>query len=516
MPNLKFSDNQRVLLVNAPNSISDYTFTENGNYGVFPALGVISLGTRLKKDYPNLKIKVLDGGIFRTEYILREIDKYKPSIICISVLTPTYKEGLKIAEYAKKKYNSITILGNDHANFFPRLILEKRPFIDYVIKSEIGEPLLSHLVGKLIGEKDELVSSNGKEGIFYRTENGIKRTYSKGSTLSDVYKTKEDIPDINLIKEYFHIYCENYNKRYKLFQKDSKIPMTINIARGCVNCRKRCLYCSIYNLSPKRTIPEFFWWIIEKYNLEYKVNFFFEVADEFLTFQTLIKELIKTKPFDLREKCIEMEIYARADNIVNIPESILLLKELNITRVNLGLDSGDNTMLEFLRKNYILRGIQSPSEINYQAVKLLAENGITIHASFPIGCIGETYTSLKNTLFFIKRIANEFGGRIATLESSEFIPLPNSPAWDILLSKENSVYLENIHDILKKSKIKIDTKTKKSLQQKYSNQDLLNLEELSRDWIKYFTHISWTEVENTKKEIKKIDKKIGAVYGTSI
>ena len=41
-----------------------------------------------------------------------------------------------------------------------------------------------------------------------------------------------------------------------------------------------------------------------------------------------------------------MIIYARADEIIGIPEAMKWLKELNVVRVNLGLDSGDNKMLK--------------------------------------------------------------------------------------------------------------------------------------------------------------------------
>lgn len=489
-------NNQRVLLVNAPNPISAYTFTDNGNYSLFPALNIISLGTRLINDYPNIEIKVLDGGILNTKRIIEEIDKYKPGIISLSVLTLTYKEGLKIAKYAKERYDCTNIMGNDHASIFPELILNNRSFIDYIIKAEVGEFLLSSLIGKLIGAKTELPSSKGDDGIFSRNGNKIERTYCKKSLLSNTYKTARDIPNLNLISEYIHIYQENYNKRYNT---QNKRPITINTARGCINWRKRCLYCSIFDLKPMRTTPEFFWQTVEKYHKEYNINFFFEVADEFFTFKKFIQNLIATKPFDMKQKGIEMEIYIRADQVT--PNNIRQMKDLNITTINMGIDSGDNKILLSIRKNY-KKGNNSV-KVNYDAIKLLAENKIKIHLSFPIGCIGETRNSIRNTINFIRHIVDQFGDQIIAIESSELVPLPDSPAWRIMIGKEDTEF-------------KIDPDTIKILQQKYENKDLLNITGLSKDWIKYFTKISWKDVLATKKEVEKIAIENNAIYGTSI
>jgi radical SAM superfamily enzyme YgiQ (UPF0313 family) len=505
------NEKQKILLVNAPAE----NYKPSGNVSLFPSLGVITLATHIKKDYPNLDIRVIDGGIFATSQIIKKIDEYKPTIIGLSVLTSTYKQGLEIGEYAKKKYNSIIILGNDHASFFSELILKNRPFVDFVIKTEMGEILLPHLIGYLIGEKNNLPNSQGDDGIFYREGNKIKRTYNPKPIFNSIYKKEKDIPNLDFIKDYHNIYIENYNERYKKFHSKKMIPMTMNIARGCKNYLKRCLYCSICDLEPKWLSSEFFWKLVKKYHNKYNVNLFYEVADEFLTFPRLIKEIIKTKPFNLKEKGIEMMVYARSDDVLGIPETIEWFKELNITRVNLGLDSGDNEMLKLLRKNLRVNNL-SPLEINYQAVRLLAENNITIHASFPLGSIGETKESLNNTVEFIKRIINEFSNHISVIETSELVPMPNSMAGDILLGKENSKYYENLDVELKKGGINIKKSEQKVIREKYQNKDIIDIEEISRDWIKYFTHISWGDIEETKKVILNISKKSGIIYGRAI
>lgn len=63
------------------------------------------------------------------------ISEFKPNLTGISVLTPTYIFGLEIASHAKL-HGSLVTLGDDHAIFFPKIILEKRSFIDFVIMDE--------------------------------------------------------------------------------------------------------------------------------------------------------------------------------------------------------------------------------------------------------------------------------------------------------------------------------------------------------------------------------------------
>ncbi|MBU4360747.1 radical SAM protein, partial [Patescibacteria group bacterium] len=346
-------------------------------------------------------------------------------------------------------------------------------------------------------------------------KNKIKRTHNKAPNLSDVYKTKKDIPSLDFVKDDYDKYVKEYNQGYGKFHQNKKFPAIINTARGCRNYSNKCIYCSIYDLKPKWVSADFFWKVIQKYHNDYGINLFYEVADEFLTFQSFIKDIIKNKPFDLREKDIELMIYARADDIVSIPEAIKWLKELNVVRVNLGLDSGDNKILKLLRKNLKANNLK-PTEINYQAVKLLAENNITVHASFPVGCIGETKTSLKNTLNFVKKIARDFPKHIAALEVSELVPIPNSAVWDMLLGKKKSIYYDSLYSELKKANIQVSISKLKKLNKKYNNNDIVDIKKSSKDWIKYFTHIDWADVERMEKKIIQIAKKLKIAYGRAI
>jgi radical SAM superfamily enzyme YgiQ (UPF0313 family) len=183
----------------------------------------------------------------------------------------------------------------------------------------------------------------------------------------------------------------------------------------------------------------------------------------------------------------------------------------------MGLDSGDDNILTFLRKNnQDKKRILSPSAVNYAAVKRLANAGITTQVSFPLGALGETKESLENTVSFIKRISGEFGKSIATLEAPELVPLPNSPSWDLMLNRKNKMFNRGLEAILEKVGIKLTDDRKMEIKNKYENQDLLKCAELAQDWIINFTHVDYEHIHTTKKRVEQIAKSIGAIFGRAV
>lgn len=522
---------KRVMLANAPNPEPD-SVGRPGNYAMFPAMGVVYLATRLRREYPDLNIKVADGGISGFNEVKKEIDTFKPDLLGLSVLTTTYGEGLKLAEYAKGRYGTTIVMGNDHASFFPEAILRNRPYVDYTIKAEVGEEPISYVVGKeLYGRPDDPTPRGGEEAVYSRTDSGIIQTNFPKVKLSNVYAEEDDIPDLNFIPGALRAAKENYNIKYGKYHRSERIPCVINNVRGCGNGEIRCTYCSIYDLSLNIGSPKFFWKTVDKLNEEHGVNFFFEVCDSFLTFQKYIKTLIQEMPFNPKDRDIEFEVYARANDVVNVKDSVRWLQKMNVTRVNLGIDSGDDNMLRLLRKNNVdrrrarhllnwrLRHVLSPSEINYRAVKMITGTGLaTLHVSFPLGALGETHKSLDNTVKFVNMLSEAAGYRIATIEASELIPLPNSPSWDILLSSDTQTFAfaGGMEKTLADAGINLSVAAREELRCKYGSTDLLEYDKLARDWIKYFTHITWSDLEWAKESISKIASRIGAAYGNAI
>ncbi len=507
-----------IMLVNAPNPES---VGKPGNYAVFPAMGVVYLATRLRRDYPNMEIKVADGGVSGFKEVKEELDLFRPQVLALSVLTTTYGEGVRLADYAKEKYGTTVVMGDDHASFFPETILRERSSVDYVVKAEVGENALSYIVGKeLYGRTANPMPHGGEEAIYSRAGSGIFETPFHKVPLNKVYADEEDIPKLDFIQEALLRAKDNYNAKYGHYHKSMRTPCVINNVRGCGNGEIRCTYCSIYDLSLNVGSPKFFWKTVDTLNEEHGINFFFEVCDSFLTFRRYIKNLINEMPFNPKDRDIEFEVYARANDVVNVKESIGWLEQLNVTRVNLGIDSGDDNILRLLRKSNIdRRRILSPSEINYRAVEAIASTGlVTTHLSFPLGALGETHESLRRTVDFVDSLAKAFGDSIATIEASELIPLPNSPSWDMLLSKKTPVFGFDgeMEKTMVDAGIVLSRQTKEELKNRYEGKDMLKYEALTEDWVKHFTHITLSDIEWAKEKVSRIARRIGATYGNAI
>ena len=513
----------KVMLVNAPNPVDGNT---SGNYAVFPALGVVTLGTQLQKQFgDNVHVSVADGGVHSKNEIKSRIAKEQPDMVGISVLTPTYGEGLDISRYAKQQ-GTTTVLGADHASFFPNELIGRRDYVDFVVQAEGGEVPLTYLVGQETGRSLALpVVQNGPEKIYGRQNSRAVEVASFPKfRVKGTYQNNDDIPNLELIADDLETLARNYNRRYGSFHDSERRPIVVNNVRGCGNGqkKKRCTYCSIWDLQLNEGNPDFFWKTVQQYNERYGINFFFEVSDSFLTFQRYVQKLVETKPFNPKKRDIEFEVYARANDIVNWKDSVAMLKALNVTRVNLGLDSGDDTMLQYLRKNNRDKSgrIQSPSELNYESVRKLADAGMTVHASFPLGSLGETQQSLENTLQFIERLADDFPDHLATLEASELVPLPHSPAWDMLTSAKTPMFDFQVdgglEGMLHQAGINLPQGVKERLKAKYVGEDLLDIEELAKDWTQYFTHVAWDDIERAKRRVNRTASRIGAMYGRAI
>lgn len=483
------------MLVNAPNASGIH---DAANTASFPHMGIVSIGTQVQKKYPNLDVRTVDGGIRNAQTILSEIDSYKPDVVGIAVLTPTYSEGLRIAQYAKETYGSIIVLGDDHANFFPSLILDNQPSIDYIVQNDVGEIPFTALIGALReGNNISTVPS-----LVYRVDGKIVHNQNRRYTLKEVLADETDIPNLDLLGTDLEKFAENYRKKFGRFHKNKATPITINNVRGCGNGKHRCTYCSIYDLSLNAGNPRQFWETVSKYR-ERGINFFFEVADSFGTFGKYIDQLVETMPFDPKSDGVELMVYARAQEIAYQPKLLEQFRKLNITRVNMGLDTGDPSMLVSQRKGN-KRGKEL--ETNTKAVKLLHDAGITIHASFIAGALGETGETLKNTVQYINNLMGWNG--FSSIEFSRHIPLPNSPTWDLLLTKQNSeFYGVGVEEELKRYGIDIPENIKKELREKYGQIDMLDLRELAEDWITHFTHLKNEKVEQI---IQETDRKIEA------
>jgi radical SAM superfamily enzyme YgiQ (UPF0313 family) len=499
----------RILLVNAP-SDGNVEQVAAANQSCFPPMGVVSLATQVKNIVPHAIAIVLDGSIIGQAAIFREIRSFRPHFIGVSDLTPTHIPSLEIAKFAKEECGSIVVLGNDHAAMFGRSIVKDCPFVDFVVTSDVGEPPFSLLLRHFTGDSD--VELSRIPNLAYRDGEEVVVTSGVNYPLNQVYQRKADIPDYSLLQHGLSPYVDNYNARFSKFHDHKVIPVCVNNVRGCGNGRRRCAYCSILDLSLRWGNPKFFWMTLEKYCWEFGANFFFEVCDSFGTFKKYRKELLETMPRWFEQNDLELMVYCRAQDLANDNSLVSDLQRLKVRRVNIGLDAASSEALIAHRKG---NTVGREDKVNVIAVERLAEAGIQIHASFIAGAIGETWESLEETIRYIRDLSKL--PNVVTIEFSRLVPLPNSPIWDIFLFREpSSFYPEGVSKVLERYGLIISDDEKSSLQKTYGQTHILNLEAMTEDWIRYFTHLENKSVCKLIGETNEYLKSSGKVTGVNV
>jgi radical SAM superfamily enzyme YgiQ (UPF0313 family) len=467
---------QRVMLVNSPNETDNQL--ENANYSLFPHIGIVQLATRLRSQFrDDIDVHVIDGGITDIARIHERIRNYQPNMLGISVLTPTYGEGLKLAQTGKEVFSEV-VLGNDHAIFFPREILKNQSSIDYVIVNDVAETPLAELLEASMGRRrfDDVCS------LGYRKNGEIVINPQKKYDLSK----SNTIPDLTLIEAELPRYSEKYFETHGHLHGKKVNVVTINNARGCENTL-RCSYCSIADLRINTGDPKAFWTTVENYHEKYGINLFFEVYDSFTASPKYVTALLETMPDSVKAKIddgqIEFMIYARALGLLK-RDNVNRFRQLGVKRINIGLDSGDSKILAAQRKN------KTSDETNLQALKLLGDAGISVHGSFMLGAVGETTETVQKTVNHVFDIVKMV--QFSSIEVSRLYPLPNSPIWDMLVDYYRPKFYKNsqeIDSVLEFLNIHIAPEVHQALSEKYSGRDLYDRAELMGDWYQHFTHI---------------------------
>lgn len=455
----------KVQLISPPN---DYLVPESGSMGLYPNLALVSLATTLKKSYPGMEIEVMDGCVTGTGEMLKRLDS---DLVGISALTPSYGNALEIAERAKER-GSLVVLGNDHASYLGKEILENREFVDFIIYGDDGERSLIELVRNLhagggLGETPNLMF-RGKGGEILKTG---KARYAPESI---------PIPDRSF-SEKWETFIERYNKKYGKWHEGKVINALTNFTKGCRKGEKnKCLYCGIQDLGMRHVSPERAWNEVREMKEKYGVNFIYEVGDSFTSFaypegRSFVDELVRKKPDDLNP---EWFVYGNAEHFVN-GNVTDLLKRLGVVRVNVGLDSGDDMMLRAMQK-------AATSDANRIAAEKLAKSGIQIYTSYVLGAPGETRESLERTLSFNHELLEL--GDVITIDPSVLVPLPGSKSWDMFMMTESG--------------------------KEYGGRDMLDTESLTRDWVREFCpRIDYETIQDFVKEIRKTCVNYGVVPG---
>lgn len=335
-----------------------------------------------------VEIRILKRDIWET------IEKEKPDLIGISSVTQDYTRAIDFAKRVKDSLPSVKImLGGIHITNMPESL--NRVF-DIAVIGE-GEVTVKELI--------ETVYRYGMDNSRLSKVKGLAFFERDEVVLTE---RRELIQDLDTIPFPFR----------KGLEEGTYLHMMTS--RGCPY---KCTYCSS---------SKFWGWKIRYHSAEYVVNYMLSLIREYNAVHiTMWDDLFAVNKRRLQKIAELMSDYRREfknltigvtvrANVVD-EEMCRLLKDINVTRVSMGIESGSNAVLKKMNRG-------AASETNRRAIDILKKYFI-VNGGFILGSPGETLEDLKETYNFIMNSSLDGGG------IGVAVPYPNTPWWDYAQDK---------------------------------------------------------------------------------
>lgn len=299
---------------------------------------------------------------YSPEKLAKEIELFAPDAIGTTAVTMNYKKAAEIISTAKHiKPSLVTLIGGPHVSFDVENTLNDYPAVDIVVIGE-AEQTLAELVPSLL-DKDKWKTI---QGIAFKDSGDIIRTEARPH-LDDLDKLP--LPARHLLPM----------SRYQALG----FPVSIITSRGCPN---KCIFClgrkmvgfKVRYRSTQRVVDE-----IESI-LAYGIDFI-NIADDLFTAN---KKRVKSFCDEIKNRGLTFQwsVFARVNTV---DEEILnLMKDAGCHSVSFGIESGNQDMLDRVRKGITLPQVR-------EAAAVCKKAGIIAHGSFLAGLPGESLETLQ-------------------------------------------------------------------------------------------------------------------------
>lgn len=351
----------KILFVNVVNE-----FRKRSIEREFPSLGTAYLASYLRKYGRFNDIQIVEAG--------QNFDasKYDVDIVGISSVTQNFNIAKEIAEKAKRGSNPLVLVGGHHITALPSNLTEN---MDVAV---LGE-----------GEQTTLEIAQAHKN---------KPLDKQRTRTSKLIRPLDKIP---------------FPARDLM--KLDKHHVNMFTSRGCPY---KCVFCS----------STFFWKSVRFFSANYVVSEISEVVatynpsrinisdDLFIANKQRLRNISYKIQNERTHRAVEFHCTARA-NLINHTVACLL-KNMNVRTVSLGLESGSNRILQYLKGNSVT------VEQNEKAVNILKRHGLNVSATFIIGSPTETSEEIMETYKFIQRSKLDGGDTFVLL------PFPGTKVWE--------------------------------------------------------------------------------------
>lgn len=329
------------------------------------------------------------------------IARERPRVVGLSSATPSFSRACRMAKKIRQASDAIIVFGGVHASTFPEQTLEFNEQFDITAFGE-GEQTMAELAEVLHTDGMDPHALGDVAGICFRDRGKVVRTKDRGliehvDTLP--YPDRESVP-LDLYRATGHIGVS------------SQVANMIT-SRGCP---ARCTFCESFltmgyrfrEHSPRYVVEE-----IRMLQSRWGVRQIVFNDDTFTMNVKRAKDICRAM-IDARLN-VKWFCFARV-TCGKDPELLELMRDAGCIHINLGVETGDPTILKRIKKGTTLPQAR-------RTFKRCRELGIKTSAGFIFGFPGETLETIQRTVNF----AIELSPDVAFFNI--LVPFPGTEVW---------------------------------------------------------------------------------------
>jgi radical SAM superfamily enzyme YgiQ (UPF0313 family) len=321
------------------------------------------------------EVQIFDYIVSRytPEKLSKQLDDFRPDIVGTSSVTMNFPTAAAILQTAKEcDPHIITVMGGPHVSFDAVNTLKKYPGIDLIVLGE-GEATIAELMAHRFSRSAWPAIS----GLAFREGDSVKFTNPR-ELISDLATLP--LPARHLLPL----------SRYQALG----FPISIITGRGCpyqcIFCQGRRMVGSKMRKRPTKMVVDEIEDILS-YGID-RIN----VADDlFVSDRRRVREVCEE--IQRRELKFAWSAFARVNTVDK--ETLRIMKETGCDAVSFGVESGNQEMLDRIKKKITLDQVR-------RAVEMCQEVGLIVHCSFIVGLPGESRETLEETKKFARSLGN--------------------------------------------------------------------------------------------------------------